>query len=258
MLAPRLRSDDPGIGIMDSHAARVLSDLELLEIEMELLWGTEPGRELVLACAREGVRARLGERVPPEVARALAAEIEGAQPVVDSDTPPPQLERWRMLLEDALGAAVRLAPGSGPSYVIHPDVTFRATAELVTANTDDLAAVWGANPGNWGTEEWQRLLDGHLGPWVMATHGGRVISICHTPVSNPIAAEAGAWTHPEFRGQGHAAATTAEWAALMRPSGRVLFYSTSRTNRASQRVAARLSLRRIGYRWQLQSVCSSS
>ena len=105
-----------------------LNDLELLEIEMDLLWGAQAGPELVIACAREGVRVRLGKHVPPELGRALAAEIDGAQPSMDSNTPPPQLERWRILLEDALGAAVRLAPGSGPSYVIHPDVTFRATA----------------------------------------------------------------------------------------------------------------------------------
>jgi len=231
-----------------------LSDLQLLEIEMDLLWGAQGGPELVLSCAREGVRVRLCKHVPTELARALAAEIDDAQPVVDSNTPTPQLERWRILLEDALGAAVRLAPGSGPSYVIHPDVTSRASAELVRSDANDLAALRGANPGNWGADEWHRLLDGHLGPWVMARHGERILSICHTPASNARAAEAGVWTHPEFRGQGHAAATTAEWAALLRPGGRVLFYSTSRTNRASQRVAARLGLRRIGYLWQLQSM----
>lgn len=86
----------------------------------------------------------------------------------------------------------------------------------------------------------------------MALHRERVISICHMPVSNAAAAEAGTWTHPEFRGRGHASATTAEWAALQRPSGRLLFYSTSFTNRSSQSVAARLNLRPIGYLWQLQ------
>jgi len=115
-----------------------------------------------------------------------------------------------------------------------------------------------ANPGNWGADEWQNLLDGRLGPWVMASHGERVISICHTPVANASAAEAGVWTHPDFRGGGHAAATTAEWAVLMRPSRRLLFYSTSRTNWSSQRVAARLGLRRIGFLWQLQSMNSGA
>jgi predicted GNAT family acetyltransferase len=86
----------------------------------------------------------------------------------------------------------------------------------------------------------------------MARQSGRVISICHTPASNPRAAEGGVWTHPDFRGQGHAAATTAEWAALLRPSGRLLFYSAARTNHSSQAVAARLRLRPIGWLWQLR------
>jgi hypothetical protein len=184
------------------------NDLQLLAIEMDLLWGAQARPELVLACAREGVRVRLGKHVPPELARALVAEIDGVQPVVDSNTPPPQLERWRILLEDALGAAVRLTPGSGPSYVIHPDVSFRTSAELVRSDANDLAALRGANPGNWGADEWHRLLEGHLGPWVMARHGERILSICHTPASNARAAEAGVWTDPEFRGHGHAAATT--------------------------------------------------
>jgi hypothetical protein len=198
---------------MDIPDSGALSDLELLQIEMDLLWVTEAGPELVLACARDGASLRLSKQVPPHAARVLAAEVDGVPPGVNQEPPPPQVERWRMLLEDAIGAAVRLTPGSGPSYLIGPDVTFQATAELVRSDSADLAPLRTANPGNWGADEWQDLLNGHLGPWVMARHGKRVISICHTPVSNSIAAEAGVWTHPDFRGQSHAAATTAEWAA---------------------------------------------
>ena len=237
---------------MEVHDARAPDDLQLLQIEMDLLWGTEAGPDLVVACARDGTRVRLGNRVPPYAARVMAAEVD-ALPTSLNLEPPPQIERWRVLLADALGASVRLAPNSGPSYLIGPDVAFRATAELVRSDTADLAPLRTANPGNWGDDEWQALLHGHLGPWVMARQGERVISICHTPVSTSNAAEAGVWTHPDFRGRGHAAATTAEWATLMRPTDRWLFYSTSRTNRASQRVAAHLGLRRIGSLWQLQS-----
>ena len=244
---------------MDPEKPNALSDLELLDMEMDLLWGSEAGPEFVLACAGGGVRTRIGKHVPAEVARTLAAEVaNGALAGEDSGVPPPQLERWRVLLEDALGAAVRLAQGSGPSYLIEPGVSFRRTAELVRSETADSESLRAANPGNWGADEWQDLIDGHLGPWVMARLGERVISICHTPASNPNAAEAGVWTHPDFRGQGHAAAATAEWAALMRPTGRLLFYSTSHTNHASQRVAAHLGLRRIGYLWQLQSTLTGA
>jgi RimJ/RimL family protein N-acetyltransferase len=252
------------------HEAGARGDLALLQIEMDLLWApqagieaglevpTDTGPELVLAAAPDGVRARIGTRVPPHVARALGAHIEAESPRPLASEPPPELERWRLLLEDALGTAVRLAPGSGPSYLIHAGVSFPPTVELVRSDDPDHEALRHANPGNWGIDEWQQLLDGDLGAWVMARHGEQVISICHTPKSNSVAAEAGTWTHPDFRGRGHAAAATAAWAALMRPSGQVLFYSTSWTNRSSQGVAARLGLRRIGYLWQLRSVSTTA
>ena len=93
-----------------------LSDAEILAVEMDLLWGPEAGPELVLACARDGVRARIGKQVPTEVARIMAAEVEGrASAGEDLAAAPAQLERWRVVLEDALGAAVRVAPNSGPA-----------------------------------------------------------------------------------------------------------------------------------------------
>jgi RimJ/RimL family protein N-acetyltransferase len=116
---------------------------------------------------------------------------------------------------------------------------------VLTAPTEALRI---ANPGNWQPVEWDELLDGKLGPWAIAVDGGRVSSICHTP--RPMterAAECGVWSHPEFRGRGHAAAVTAAWAELVRPSGRHLFYSTDETNRSSQRVAERLALPLLGW-----------
>ncbi|HVM33932.1 MAG TPA: GNAT family N-acetyltransferase [Actinomycetota bacterium] len=87
----------------------------------------------------------------------------------------------------------------------------------------------------------------------MATSDRRIIAICHTPESSDQGAEAGVWTHPDFRGRGHAATVTAAWATLMGPTGKVLFYSTSRTNLSSQRVADRLGLPLIGWLWQIAS-----
>jgi len=102
---------------MDVQKTRALSDLELLEIEMDLLWGSEAGPELVLACARDGVRARIGEQVPPKVARTVAAQIEEA---------PHQLRtrglryrnwnarawRWRMHLVRRSGSRLDLGPAT--------------------------------------------------------------------------------------------------------------------------------------------------
>jgi RimJ/RimL family protein N-acetyltransferase len=227
------------------------SDLELLQVEMDLLWA-DSGPELVVACAGDGVRARIGKSVREQLGRLLSAEIDALPAGTGVGTPPLHLERWRIQLEDALGARVTLTPGSGPSYLIEDDVAFPSKARLIRSDASNATELRAANPGNWGPAEWLDLMDGRLGPWVISMHGARVISICHTPVSNSEAAEAGIWTHPEFRGQGHAAATTAGWAALMRASGRLLFYSVSRTNSSSQAVAARLHLRPIGWLWQLK------
>jgi predicted GNAT family acetyltransferase len=65
------------------------------------------------------------------------------------------------------------------------------------------------------------------------------------------AAECGVWTDPDFRGHGHAAATTAAWANMLELTDRHLFYSTDATNRSSQQVAARLNLRAIGWTWNV-------
>ncbi|MFC5826580.1 GNAT family N-acetyltransferase [Nonomuraea insulae] len=80
--------------------------------------------------------------------------------------------------------------------------------------------------------------------------GGRqVVAICHSARNTPAGAEAGTWTSPAYRGRGYAAITTAAWAELL--PGIQLFYSTSADNHSSQRVAARLGLRGIGWLWKL-------
>jgi hypothetical protein len=81
--------------------SRELTDLQLLDLEMDLLWGKRAGPDLVIACARDGVRVSYGQRVPAELARVIVDEIGSANPVVNSSTPPPKVERWRVLLEDA-------------------------------------------------------------------------------------------------------------------------------------------------------------
>ncbi len=227
------------------------TQLELLQIEIETIWDTDErgrinGPDLVIASSSVGSITAIGSAVPDDLAAALKAVVSAVTPSDDAISPPAALDQCRRLLEDTLGP-VELTPGSGPSCLIPETAAFRSAVPLVRSDVGDVTALRGANPGNWGAEEWQQLLDGLLGPWVMATHESAVISICHTPASSKRGAEAGVWTRPEFRGQGHAAAVTSAWAALMRPTGRHLFYSTSRTNVSSQRVAARLALHPLGW-----------
>ena len=85
-------------------------------------------------------------------------------------------------------------------------------------------------------------------PWCVALHGDEIASIALTVGLGPASAEVGVTTVTEFRGRGFAAAATAGWASLPAHSGRILFYSTDRTNVSSQRVTQRLGLRLIGAR----------
>ncbi|MBV9577636.1 MAG: GNAT family N-acetyltransferase, partial [Chloroflexi bacterium] len=165
-------------------------------------------------------------------------------------SPPRVLETCRGLLEAELGP-VDLTPASGPSYLVGETVDFQSAAQLV--RSDDSHSNWlrGATPDNWEVEEWQQLIDGTLGPWAMAVDNALVIAICHTARNGGRGVEAGVWTRPGFRGRGHAAAVTAAWSAQLRSDERWVFYSTGRTNLSSQRVAARLGLRPLGWLWQL-------
>ena len=157
------------------------------------------------------------------------------------------LDRCRRILES--GRAIE--QHAGPSYVFPDALPPNSEVRVERSDRSGRDGLRGANPGNWEPVEWDELLDGWLGPWTMVLDGDRAVSICHTP--RPLtarAAECGVWTQPGARGRGYAAATAAVWAELLRPTGRVLFYSTDAANRSSQRVAERLGLRPIGWTWR--------
>jgi len=247
------RSITPWVDDRVSGAA--VSDLELLRVEIETLWATDArgrieGRDLLIGSTALGNTVAVGSAVADDVAAVLVAAVDAAPPPHDLTLPPTVLEQCRQLLADSLGP-VELTRSSGPGYLIPETIAFEATVALVRSDAGEVESLRAANPGNWEPDEWAHLLEGRLGPWVMAVRDGQVISICHTARRRALGAEAGVWSRPEFRGQGHAAAVTAAWAALMRPTGRHLFYSVARTNVSSQRVAARLGLRPIGWLWQL-------
>lgn len=137
---------------------------------------------------------------------------------------------------------------AGPVYLIPPDLPLDPEIQI----EPDLSRLADANPGNWHPTEWRELLDGLLGPVAIAIVDDRVASICHTP--GPLTyftAEAGVWTHADFRGRGLACATVAAWSRLVPAPGRHVFYSTDRDNLASQRVAARLGLPLLGWTHRL-------
>jgi hypothetical protein len=232
---------------------REVSNLELLRIQAGMSLD-ERGRiaghwGLIIAAAPEGQLLFLGSELPGQLADDLQATFDSARHDADPTSPPPALADCELLLHQ-IGGPTRRTPG--PCYLIPPGTQFGSSAQLTLSSDRQVEILRPANPGNWFADEWDELLDGKLGPWAMATIGGRVISICHTPTRmTDDAAEGGVWTDRDFRGKGHAAAVTAAWATILEPTGRHLFYSTDAENHSSQGVAARLGLRPIGWKWSL-------
>jgi RimJ/RimL family protein N-acetyltransferase len=231
----------------------LLTDLELMKIQFEESFdhrGCITGLYgITIACSAQGHALWIGADVPDALAHELAAICDGASTATLPSDAPPALDLCRQLLEDSGRTLPRSA---GPSFLIEEGARFSYDIHVERCDTSSTAALRHANPGNWHPIEWNELLDGRLGPWTIATDGDAVVSICHTPGPlTPHGAECGVWTHPACRGRGYAAAVTSEWAALMRPSGRHLFYSTDAENVSSQRVAQRLQLRPLGWTWRL-------
>jgi predicted GNAT family acetyltransferase len=83
-------------------------------------------------------------------------------------------------------------------------------------------------------------------PWCVALDGDEIASIALAARLGEVGAEVGFYTFPKYRRRGLAAAVTASWASIPSLNKRALFYSTSKSNLSSRRVAARLGLRLIG------------
>jgi len=142
-------------------------------------------------------------------------------------------------------------------YLIETPPSVTIDAAIVRSEVPHPERLRSCNPGGWHPREWIELLDGSLGPWTMVVDDRRVLSICHTPCPlTARAAEAGVWTAPDVRGRGYATAATVEWAAMLRPSGRQLFYATRPDNHSSQRVAQRLNARWLGWAWEVAAAAA--
>ncbi|PFA17671.1 GNAT family N-acetyltransferase [Bacillus cereus] len=74
----------------------------------------------------------------------------------------------------------------------------------------------------------------------------RIVSICCSARSTPIAAEASVETIVTFRGKGYGYIVVAAWAKAVQEENRIPLYSTSWDNFASQNVAKKLKLIHYG------------
>jgi len=240
------------------------SDLDLLRIEIETQWVRDDrwrllrereangklAPHLVIACTRDAQVAEVGSTVPDALADHLRTIVERTSPQHDPSAPPKALAHCANSIVATVGP---VEVSSGPSYWIPPETAFASDVLILRSGSAGAESLPETPPdgANWRDDEWRELIDGALGPWAFAIVDGNVVSICHCARITERGAEAGVWTHPDHRGRGHAAAVTAAWASVLASSGRTLFYSTSAENVSSQRVAARLRLRPIGWMWRL-------
>ncbi|GAA2102536.1 hypothetical protein GCM10009801_76650 [Streptomyces albiaxialis] len=241
-----------------------LRDARLLALETDAIHGLVPGggggpprlRDTTVRAVWAGTpRASLlalGKDVPPPPRPAAGPEAQGdASP----GEPPAVLLRLAASLGAPSGGSRPVTVEGGPSFVFPgrlPDPPAPPLPLLVSDAEGRREAQRLRRPGNWEEDEWAELIRGGLGPWAMAVHRAEPVSVCHTPASNALSAEAGIWTRADFRGRGLAPAAVAAWAALERPAREVLFYSTGADNHASRAVARTLGLTPLGWIWRLR------
>ncbi len=127
---------------------------------------------------------------------------------------------------------------SGPAYCIDPDaVSVAPSAVRVTANDTALLRTF----PDWRDEVPFRE------PFIVVVDGGRAVALCCSVRITAAAHEAGVETLPESRGRGFASQAVAAWATAVAALGAAPLYSTSTDNVASQGVARRLGMHRIGF-----------
>jgi GNAT superfamily N-acetyltransferase len=243
-----------------SNAAEA-DDLRLLRVDIDTMFvmsasgrierendpDCSSGPRLFFAGCPFGNIARVRYDVDDRVAQSVLELAEKAPPWRDPDTLPAGWEKIVELLSCGQPAETVVAH---PIYKLPNGLRHDHPAPIVRGDSPEGHAML-AGLAERGMPEY--MVDAGFKdtrdfwePWCIAVDGAEIASIAFAARLGAIGAEIGVYTLPKYRGRGFAAAVTASWASLESLRQRALFYSTAKTNRSSQRVAARLGLRRIG------------
>lgn len=166
-----------------------------------------------------------------------------AEPVNSDLTGPPH---HAAEIRQALHAHGTLAREySGPAYWIEQESPVPAHVTLISqANTDLLRDRF-----DWMATLLHQVDPAQIGPVAAAVVDDRAVALCFCSRLPGEATEAGVETLSAWRGQGHATAAVAGWAAAVRNTGTIPLYSTTWDNLASQRIAHKLNMQRYGVDW---------
>lgn len=236
-------------------------DLRLLHVDVETMFVMSSGRRierendpdcsrgpiLFFAGCPQGNVARVHRDVSENVASGVLAIAAEEPPWFELDALPQCLDRIIDLLS-CEREAVTVAPHL--IYQLPNDLRYEHSATIVRGDSVEGERML-TRFADRGMP--QSMLDaGFKGvrdlwkPWCVAIEGEEIASIAFAARIGDRGAEIGVYTFPPFRARRFAAAVTANWSSIPCLSRRALFYSTSRSNRSSQHVAARLGLRMIG------------
>ena len=234
-----------------------MTDLERLDLEGQTLFVLTPegriarendpdrsaGPKFWLAGCGQGNVARLHRDVASGVAAEIAARV--------SREPPFQVPGT---LPHFIGQYERLLPGAQRSLELVHDLPHRLPHEtgghlIASGSADGACFIAGVQkhgmPDNLVALR-MRVLEDLWAPWVILMAEGEVAAMAFAARLSADGAELGLATVPKFRGRGLAARVTAAWTNLPELRSRRLFYGADQDNLASQRVVAKLGLRRIG------------
>ncbi|TWS94443.1 GNAT family N-acetyltransferase [Reyranella sp. CPCC 100927] len=186
-----------------------------------------------------GARADVADDVAAEIAALAASE----PPLMHADSLPRHLDTYAALLRsnDAkVGLTYELPHG-------HPWIGRANRVSSDSADGRDLQARLTADgmPSGMVALGFRTVAD-FWPPWCAAIVDGEIAAIAFAARLSGVGAELGVATVPAFRGQGHAAAAVSGWSHSPGLRSRQLFYSTDRSNIASQGVVRRLGLRFMG------------
>ena len=202
-----------------------------------------PGPHFWLAGCSEGNVHGVGADLANDLAQELAS-LAATEPPFTYAATPKHLERYLSLLASTGPIAHELEL----TYGLHAQ-SYPSDARIIgsdSAEGRDLMHSWANRiPETWYKLGFRDVADLWT-PWCAAVVDGEVASLAFSARLGDAGAELGLVTAMPFRGRGLAAAATAGWSRLLSLSGHTLFYSTSRDNVSSQRVAARLNLRLRG------------
>jgi hypothetical protein len=250
-----------------SNAAEA-DDLRLLRVDIDTMFvmsasgrierendpDCSPGPRLFFAGCPFGNVARVRYDVDDRIAQSVLDLAAKAPPWQDPDTLPEGVDKIVELLS---GDQPAEAVVGHPIYKLPNGLRYEHPAPIVRGDSPEGQAMLArlAERGmadymvDAGFKDTRDLWE----PWCVALDGGEIASIAFAARLGAIGAEVGVYTFPKYRSRGFAAAVTASWASLESLKQRALFYSRAKSNRSSQRVAARLGLRRIGSSFRVAS-----